>query len=129
MKKWVSMNKIIAKIIEIKSLERLNLVKCKVNAQIVNVLLLELNLDLEIGKKVELIIKPTAISISKQKCVFENVLKAKIKEIEKGEIISSILVDVEGFRLEILMLSELVDFEDEVYVLFKSNDVAINKVL
>ena len=123
------MNKLIGEIAEIKSLERLNLIKFNIGSQIVNVLMLEMNIDLNAGKRAELLIKPTAISLSQKPCVFENSLSGKIIEINKGEILSSIIVEVSGFELECITLSEYVDFKDEVYVFFKASDVAIGKVL
>ena len=123
------MNKLIAEVLEIKSLDRLNLIKFGFNSQVINVLILEMNLDLKIGKSAELMIKPTAISILKQSSEFENVLKGKVKKIINGEILSRVIVDVEGFEIESIMLKEKVNFENDVFVVFKSNDVAISKVL
>jgi len=123
------LNKLIAEVKEIYSLERLNLIKFSLNFQIINVLILEMNLDLKAGKKAELIIKPTAISILNEKCEFENVLKGEIKEIKNGEILSKIVVIVEGFELEAVMVKEKVNFKKDVFVVFKSNDVIISKVL
>jgi molybdopterin-binding protein len=122
-------NKLIAEVLEIKSLDRLNLIKFGFNSQVINVLILEMNLDLKIGKSAELMIKPTAISILKQSSEFENVLKGKVKKIINGEILSRVIVDVEGFEIESIMLKEKVNFENDVFVVFKSNDVAISKVL
>jgi len=122
-------NKLIAEVLEIKSLDRLNLIKFGFNSQVINVLILEMNLDLKIGKSAELMIKPTAISILKQSSEFENVLKGKVKKIINGEILSRVIVDVEGFEIESIMLKEKVNFENDVFVVFKSNDVAISKAL
>jgi molybdopterin-binding protein len=122
-------NKLIAEVLEIKSLDRLNLIKFGFNSQVINVLILEMNLDLKIGKNAELMIKPTAISILKQSSEFENVLKGKVKKIINGEILSRVIVDVEGFEIESIMLKEKVNFENDVFVVFKSNDVAISKAL
>ena len=83
------MNKLIAEVLEIKSLDRLNLIKFGFNSQVINVLILEMNLDLKIGKNAELMIKPTAISILKQSSEFENVLKGKVKKIINGEKVTN----------------------------------------
>lgn len=123
------MNRLIAEVFEIQSLERVNLIKFKLNEQIINVLILEMNLNLKVGKKAELLIKPTAVSVLKNRCVFENVLSAELKDVEKGKILSRITVDVEGFAVESIMIKELADFEgSEVYIAFKANEVAISKV-
>ena len=122
------MNRLIAEVYEIDSLDRLNLIKFKLNKQTVNVLILEMNLDLKVGKRAELLIKPTAISVLNQKCEFENILSGKLKEVEKGEILARVLVDIEGFDIESIMIKELADFNDEVFVAFKANEVTISKV-
>jgi molybdopterin-binding protein len=117
-------------IVNIESLERLNLITFKIGGQIVNVLMLEMNMDLEVGKNAELLIKPTAVSVSDKKCKFENCLEGDIVSIDKGKILSSVVVDSEGFKIESIMLNECVDFEKgKVYVYFKANDVAVGKVL
>ena len=122
------MNRLIGEITDIRSLERLNLIECKVGLQSVKILILEMNINLKPGKKIELLIKPTALSVSDKKCVFENVLKGRVVEIQKGEILSNVTVNVEGFEMECIMLKEYADFRDNVYIFFKANDVAIGKV-
>ena len=121
------MNVLTAEVKEIVSLKRLNLIKFALNKQTLNVLILEMNLDLDVGKKAELIIKPTAVSVLNEKCDFENILKGRVKQIEKGKVLSSVTVEVEGFEMEAITLNK--DFKDEVYIVFKANDIAISKVL
>jgi molybdopterin-binding protein len=121
------LNVLTAEVKEIVSLKRLNLIKFALNKQTLNVLILEMNLDLDVGKKAELIIKPTAVSVLNEKCDFENILKGRVKQIEKGKVLSSVTVEVEGFEMEAITLNK--DFKDEVYIVFKANDIAISKVL
>ena len=121
------MNKLIAEVVEIISNERLNLIKCKFKDEIINVLMLELNLDIKINSKVELYIKPTALSIIDEKVDFDNILKAKITQIENGKILSSVIVKIADFDFEILTLKK--EFNNECYVIFKANDVIISKVI
>jgi molybdopterin-binding protein len=122
------LNRIIAEVFEIHSLERLNLVKFKTDTQIINVLMLEMNMDLKTGKKAELLIKPTAISLCKERCNFENCLKGSVINKKKGKILSSISVRIEHFELECIMLNECAETDGDVFVLFKANDVAVGKV-
>jgi len=122
-------NRLIGEIKNIRSLERLNLIECKVGQQTVKVLILEMNISLKPGSKVELLIKPTAISVSDKNCAFENVLKGRVVDIQNGKILSNITAEVEGFEMECIMLKEYAGFKDEVYLFFKANDVAIGKVL
>ena len=123
------MNRLIATVTKIVPLKRLNLIKLDFNGQNVNMLILEMNLDLKEGKKVELIVKPTAVSVLDKECGFENVLKGKLKHIKKGEILSSVTVDVGGVEIESIMLREKAVFDNDVYVVFKANDIAVSKVI
>lgn len=125
------MNRLIVKVKEIKHLDRINLIKFDLNSQIINVLILEMNVDLQKNKKASLLIKPTAITIVKNPIDFENILKGKIIEMERGDILARISVDVEGFEMEVIMLNEKlnVKINDEVYLVFKASDVIISRVL
>ena len=125
------MNSLVAKVKEIKHLDRINLVKFTLNSQIINVLILEMNINLKIDKKASLLIKPTAISILKEMINFENLLRGNVLEIEKGEILARVIVDVEGFEIEAIMLNEKLNVkkDDEVFLAFKASDVIISKVL
>ena len=125
------MNRLIAEVKEIKHLDRINLIKFDLNSQIINVLILEMNVDLQKNKKASLLIKPTAITIVKNPIDFENILKGKIIEMERGDILVRVLVDVEGFEMEVIMLNEKVSskINDEVYLAFKASDVIIAEVL
>ena len=125
------MNRLIAKVKEITHLDRINLIKFDLNSQIINVLILEMNVKLKRNKKASLLIKPTAITIVKNPIDFENILKGKIIEMEKGEILVRVLVDVEGFEMEVIMLNEKLNakINDEAYLAFKASDVIIAEVL
>ena len=125
------MNRLIAKVKKIKHLDRINLIKFTLNSQIINVLILEMNINLKIDKKASLLIKPTAISILKEMSNFENLLRGNVLEIEKGEILARVIVDVEGFEIEAIILNEKLNVkkDDEVFLAFKASDVIISKVL
>jgi len=90
-----------------------------------------MNINLKIDKKASLLIKPTAISILKEMINFENLLRGNVLEIEKGEILARVIVDVEGFEIEAIMLNEKLNVkkDDEVFLAFKASDVIISKVL
>jgi len=125
------LNRLTAKVKEITHLDRINLIKFDLNSQIINVLILEMNVELKRNKKASLLIKPTAITIVKNPIGFENILKGKIIEMERGDILARISVDVEGFEMEVIMLNEKLNakINDEVYLVFKASDVIISKVL
>jgi len=125
------LNRLIAEVKEIKHLDRINLIKFDLNSQIINVLILEMNVKLKRNKKASLLIKPTAITIVKNPIDFENILKGKIIEMERGDILARISVDVEGLEMEVIMLNEKLNakINDEVYLVFKASDVIISRVL
>jgi len=119
------MNKIRAYLENIYSLKHLNLLEFKIEKYIINVVVLEMNIDLKTGDEVFLGIKPTKLFISGKICDFENVLPVKIKNIQKGEILSNVLCEISLQQIEVIMLSKNVNFEKEGYLLFKSTDVYI----
>jgi len=125
------LNRLIAEVKEIKHLDRINLIKFDLNSQIINVLILEMNVKLKRNKKASLLIKPTAITIVKNPIDFENILKGKIIEMERGDILARISVDVEGLEMEVIMLNEKLNakINDEAYLAFKASDVIISRVL
>ncbi len=119
------MNKITAVLKNIISVDNLNLLEFEKNGQLIKVLILQMNLDLKVGDEVYLGIKPTKLFLSKNKCNFENVLEVEIKNFEKGEILTNVLCDFYGEKLEIIMLKDYIDFEKKAYLFFKASDISI----
>ncbi len=119
------MNIIKAQLIDKHSLKNINLLTFKSGDFLIKVLILQMNVSLNIGDIADLSIKPTKLFLTKEKCNFENVLKVKIKDIQKGEIVSSVIIEFDHNTLEVIMLSEMVDFDKEAYLLFKSSDISI----
>lgn len=119
------MNIIISKLENIKSLDNLNLLYFEE----IKVLILQMNLNIKIGKKAKLYIKPTKLFLSKEKCEFENRLKVNINNIKKGDILASILCEYKNFKLEVIMLKECINFENEAYLYFKASDISIVEVI
>jgi len=122
-------NRLRAVVKQIIPLKRLNLIKFDFNSHEINVLILEMNISLDVGKKAELIVKPTAVSVLNEYCGFENVLRGKVKSVKKGDILASVKVDVCGVEIESVLLKEKADFKEDVFVVFKANDIAVSKVL
>jgi molybdopterin-binding protein len=126
------MNIIKGKLIETKSKDDLNLLIFECYDDIVKVVTLEINFKID---EAELFFKPTMVSISKEKCnsSIENSLKAKIKEIEKGEIFSNICCEYNKEKIEVIVLNESVEnldlkVEDEVYLMIKASDIGVDIV-
>lgn len=119
------MNKITAILKNIISVDNLNLLEFEKDNQKINVLILQMNINLNIGDKAVLYIKPTKLFLSNEKCEFENVLKVKIKRVEKGKILANIICEIAKEELEVLMLKDYINFEKDAYLMFKSSDISI----
>ena len=98
---------------------------------------LDLSDDIKIGTKVKLITKPTYIAIAKEFSgilSYSNQLKAKIKELENGKLLSSVKLQIEEFVLESIITfesSQIMDLKvgDEVTAFIKASELSILKVL
>ena len=118
-------NEITAVLKNIISIDNLNLLEFEKENQKINVLILQMNIDLKIGDKALLYIKPTKLFLSKEKCAFENILKVKIKKITQGKILASVICEIKEENIEVLMLKNYVDFDKEAYLMFKASDISI----
>jgi molybdopterin-binding protein len=123
------MNKIKAKLIEIKNKDDVNLLVFKCKNDFIKVVTLEINFDID---EANLFFKPTMVSISKEKCKtsIENSLKAKVTDIEKGEIFSNIYCKYNEQEIEVIVLNESVKslnlkVKDEVYLMIKASDIGV----
>jgi len=119
------MNIIISNLKKIKGDENLHLLIF----EDIKVLILQLNLPLEIGKRAKLFIKPTKLFLSSEKFEFENRLKVKVKNIKLGKILASVICEYKNFEIEVLILKENINFEKEAFLYFKSSDVSVLEVV
>ena len=100
------MNQLKAKLIHIESVSTLHHLTFELNQQVIHMLSLEFNSPLNIDSFMKLNIKSTDIAIAKNflgVLSYENQLKAKITQVNNGQILSSIKLNVEGFVLESLI--------------------------
>jgi len=126
-------NQLKATITQMDSIDNLNLLTLSCGEQSIKILTLELNPNLKVGSHVKLSVKSNDIAIAKNcngTLSYTNQLKAKITHINRGKLLSSIRVDIEGFGLEsVIMLESCLKMElevgDEVVVLLDSNSVSI----
>jgi len=119
------LNKVTATLKNIISIDNLNLLEFEKNNQKIFVLILQMNVDLKIGDKVLLYIKPTKLYLNKEKCEFENILKVRVKKINQGKILASVICEIENEEIEVIMLKKKINFEKEAYLLFKASDISI----
>lgn len=127
----------IAKVKEIKTKDSLNIVEFDFNNILLKMMSLELNKDLKIGSKVELLVKPTNVAISKkyiEDISLSNQALAKIVDIENGELLSYISLQINDTFIESIITkssSLKLDLkkDDIVNILIKASDLSILKVL
>jgi len=127
------MNQLTATIIQIENIDSLNLLTLSCGEQIIKILTLELNPNLKVGSSVKLSVKSTDIAMAKNcggMLSYTNQLKGKIIQLNNGKLLSSIGVDIEGFRLEsIIMLNSSLKMNlrvgDEIVALIRGNDISI----
>ncbi|WP_415407302.1 TOBE domain-containing protein [Sulfurovum sp. CS9] len=131
------MNTLIATVTKIDTIDNLNIVKFDFSGQTLSMMSLDLSDDIKIGTNVKLITKPTYIAIAKEfsgMLSYSNQLKAKIKELENGKLLSSVKLEIEEFVLESIITfesSKKMDLKvgDEVTAFIKASELSILKVL
>lgn len=131
------MNTLIATVTKIDTIDNLNIVKFDFSDQTLIMMSLDLSDDIKIGTKVKLITKPSYIAIAKEfsgALSYSNQLKAKIKELENGKLLSSVKLQIEEFVLESIITfesSKKMDLKvgDEVTAFIKASELSILKVL
>ena len=98
---------------------------------------LELNKDLKIGSKVELLVKPTSVAISKkyiENISLSNQALAKIVAVENGELLSSLSLQINDTIIESIITkesSQRLDLQkgDIINILIKASDLSIYRIL
>jgi len=131
------MNTLIATVTKIDNIDNLNIVNFDFSDQTLSMMSLDLSDDIKIGTKVKLITKPSYIAIAKEFSgilSYSNQLKAKIKELENGKLLSSVKLQIEEFVLESIITfesSKKMDLKegDEVTAFIKASELSILKVL
>ena len=131
------MGKLIATIKTINNVENLNIVEFDFIGTILKMMSLDLNSDVQIGKKVKLSVKPTNISLAKKisgEISLSNQIIATIQDIENGELLSSISLKTNDFLLESIITVDSakrmnLQIGNEVIILIKASDLSIEEVL
>ena len=131
------MNTIITQVTNISKLENLNILECKTENDTITLLSLELPEQIKISTKLKIAMKPTNIIIAKNFtniCSCENILKAKIKDIDNGKLLSSITIEYCNKILEsIITLNAAkklsLKIDDNINLLIKASDIYIKEIL
>jgi molybdopterin-binding protein len=131
------MSPFIATIKKINNIDSLNIVEFDFEEIPLKMMSLDLNKDVQIGKKVRLAVKPTNISIAKNlfgEISLSNQLIANIKSVENGQLLSSIILEVNDTIFESIITADSskrmnLQKNEQVSILIKASDLSILEVL
>ena len=131
------MSQLVATIKKINSVDNLNIVEFDFNGLTLKMMSLDLNDDVKIGKKVELSVKPTNISIAKNligEISLSNQIVATIENLENGQLLSSVSLKVHNTLLESIITVDSskrmnLQIGGNVTILIKASDLSISEVL
>jgi molybdopterin-binding protein len=131
------MSPFIATIKKINNIDSLNIVEFDFAEIPLKMMSLDLNKDVQIGKKVRLAVKPTNISIAKNlfgEISLSNQLVANIKSVENGQLLSSIILEVNDTIFESIITADSskrmnLQKNEQVSILIKASDLSILEVL
>jgi len=131
------MNELKAIVSNIQSVDSLNIIQFDYTGTTLTMMGLELP-NIKIGSKVILSVKPTHIAIAKDfngNISLSNIIKAKIKELNNGKLLSSIVLEIK----EQIIMQSIITYNsskrmnlkvaDEVVMLIKASDLFIKEVL
>ena len=131
------MSQIIATIKKIHNIDNLNIVEFDFFGKTLKMMSLDLNKNVQIGKKVKLAMKPTNISIAKNlfgEISLSNQIVVNIKNVENGQLLSSIILEVNDTTFESIITaasSKRMNLQEneQVTILIKASDLSILEVL
>lgn len=131
------MNKLKATVTKIETLSPLNIVSFDAVGQTVSMMSLDLDETITVGCTVELTVKPSHITIAKSftgviSCA--NQLKAKVKSIDKGQLLSGLGLEMADCVVEAMITAQLSEamalkVGDEVMALINASEISIVRVL
>jgi molybdopterin-binding protein len=131
------MSQIVAIIKKIDTVDSLNIVQFDFLGITLKMMSLDLNKDIQVGKKVRLGVKSTNICIAKNligEISLSNKIIATIQNIQNGELLSSITLKKDDILIESIITldsSKRMDLKenDEVTLLIKASDLSILEVI
>jgi molybdopterin-binding protein len=131
------MSYIVATVTKIEYVKQLHIVEFDFQGLMLKMMSLDLNLNVQLGKKVVLTVKPTNIAVSKDfqgDISLSNKIVATIDHIENGELLSSITLHAKGVIFEsIITVTSAqrmnLQTKDEVTLFIKASDLSILEVI
>ena len=130
------MSQLVATIKKINSVDNLNIVEFDFNGLTLKMMSLDLNDDVKIGKKVELSVKPSNISIAKNligEISLSNQIVATIQSLENGQLLTSVILKINDTLLESIITVDSskrmnLQKDDIVTILIKASDLSIEEI-
>ena len=127
----------IARVKDIKTIDSLNIVEFDFNGLTLKMMSLDLNDDVKIGKKVELSVKPSNISIAKNligEISLSNQIVATIQSLENGQLLTSVILKINDTLLESIITVDSskrmnLQIGEVVTILIKASNLSIGEVL
>ena len=131
------MSQLVATIKKINSIDNLNIVEFDFHGLTLKMMSLDLNADIQVGKKVKLSVKPTNISIAKNligEISLSNQIVATIENLENGQLLSSVSLKVHNTILESIITVDSskrmnLQIGESVTILIKASNLSIGEVL
>ena len=131
------MSQLVATIKKINSVDNLNIVEFDFNGLTLKMMSLDLNDDVKIGKKVELSVKPTNISIAKNligEISLSNQIVATIQSLENGQLLTSVILKINDTLLESIITVDSskrmnLQIGEVVTILIKAINLSIEEVI
>ena len=131
------MSQFVATIKKINSIDNLNIVEFDFHGLTLKMMSLDLNADVQVGKKVKLSVKPTNISIAKNligEISLSNQIVATIENLENGQLLSSVSLKVHNTLLESIIIVDSskrmnLQIGESVTILIKASNLSIAEVL
>ena len=131
------MSNLIATVSKIQNCDSLHIVNFECNGQALSMVSLDLTDDIKVGTEVKLLVKPTHIAIAKDfsgEVSYSNKLDVTIKEVENGQLLSSIKLDFLGTTLESIITvnsSQRMNLKagDKVVAFIKASELSIGEVI
>ena len=131
------MSQLVATIKKINSVDNLNIVEFDFNGLTLKMMSLDLNDDVKIGKKVELSVKPSNISIAKNligEISLSNQIVATIQSLENGQLLTSVILKINDTILESIITVDSskrmnLQIGEVVTILIKASNLSIEEVI
>jgi molybdopterin-binding protein len=131
------MSQLVATIKKINNIDNLNIVEFDFFGKTLKMMSLDLSQNVQVGKKVKLLVKPTNISIAKNlngDISFSNQLVATIQSLENGQLLSSVILKVNDIFLESIITKDSsirmnLQINDEVTILIKASNLSIQEII